>query len=154
MKRKESSAVGKVEATMVVVPPTDVAECEACLKLFPTSYLNGHRLKLHRLTCTEYGCPYCQNTFSTMNQRMEHIHSKHPCQPLCAAKHLLERTRCFINTCSECEATTTMNYTDLKNHIQNEHSKDIFKRLDRMKAACPFCVSIELFIRLRICYLI
>jgi hypothetical protein len=100
--------------------PLDVAECEICLKLFPMSYLSGHRLKLHKLSTSEFGCPYCTITFSTMGQRLEHIHRKHEGQTSSVDADVYDHTRCYLYICCECQVP--LHYTTLKHHLKHEHN--------------------------------
>jgi len=120
------------------IAPLDVIECEACLKLFPMTYLDGHRLKSHKLSTSEYGCPYCSTTFTTRNLRLNHIHHKHAGQVSSVDKTLYNLTRCYLYICCECQEP--LHYTELQCHLQHQHSNmDIFQCLNRIKTICPFC---------------
>ena len=120
----------------------DAAECEACLKLYPPSYLQGHRLKLHNLSVREFGCPYCTSStrFESMNERIQHMKKNHPNKPQSVSKSEKMRTKCYVYNCPMCN-NSPLSYCDLKSHLRRIHSEEIDNVLDKVSSNCPFCMS-------------
>ncbi len=121
-----------------------IAECEACLRLLLSSYLQRHRKTLHNLPSNKYGCPYCPDLFHTTQLRLDHIHKKHSGKPHCLPREDKERTKVYLYNCPYCKSSDVhpMAFHTLKNHLEKEHGGvSISHVLNKLTTSCPFCID-------------
>ncbi len=117
-----------------------VAECEACLKLFSSTYIQRHRQTYHGLPPEYFGCAYCEKSFFTMKERRQHIEKDHKGKPHCLPEKLKETGKIYLYNCHACDADP-MTYLDLKKHLSKHHKIEMSNVLNEITASCPFCLK-------------
>jgi len=114
-----------------------IVECEACLKLFAHSSIQGHRRRLHGLKADQLACAYCNKTFSSKEERRDHIRSKHPGKPVGVHAKVIAQHKIYQYLCPCCKDPFSL--VDLELHLAEVHSTTLDKVRSDVLWLCPFC---------------
>lgn len=126
-----------VSAQRLFAVAPGIVECEACLKLFSQSSVQGHRRRLHGLKANQLACAHCELIFPTKEERHEHIRTSHPGKPVGVNSKTIARHKLYQYLCPYCEKAFSL--IDLEMHLSEAHSTTLDKVRRDVLWACPFC---------------
>jgi len=126
-----------VSAQRVFAVAPGIVECEACLKLFSQSSIQGHRRRLHGLRADQLACAHCELTFPTKEERQEHIRTEHPGKPIGVNAKTIAQHKIYQYLCPCCKDAFSL--VDLETHLAEVHSIKLDKVRSDVLWLCPFC---------------
>ena len=126
-----------VSAQRLFAVAPGIVECEACLKLFSQSSVQGHRRRLHGLKANQLACAHCELTFPTKKERHEHIRSSHPGKPVGVDAKTISQHKIYQYLCPCCKKVFSL--IDLETHLAEAHSTTLDKVRSAVLWVCPFC---------------